>query len=135
MALITWTEALSVKIDSIDTQHKKLVDLINALHDAMKNGKGKEAIGATLDEVINYTQYHFKYEEDLMKKAGYEDLLNHKSAHDQLTRQVMDLNERYKSGNTAITVEVMNFLREWLNNHINGTDKKYSMQLRAKGIS
>ncbi len=134
MALFEWTDTLSVQIDSIDMQHKKLVDLINQLHDAMRAGKGKDVLGATLDELINYTRYHFTYEEGLLKKVGYTDFVNHKSEHIKFTQQVVDLNEKYKSGNGMLTIEVMNFLKSWLNQHITGTDKKYAAQVKAKGI-
>ncbi len=134
MALFEWTDTLSVQIDSIDAQHKKLIDLINNLHDAMRAGKGKDVLGATLDELINYTRYHFNYEEGLLQKAGYTDFANHKGEHVKLTQQVIDLNEKYKTGNAVLTIEVMNFLKSWLSTHITGTDKKYVSQVKAKGI-
>jgi hemerythrin len=134
LALITWTDALSVNIKAIDDQHKKLITLINDLHSAMGSGKGKEAIGTVLDGLVEYTKTHFAYEEALMQKHNYVGYLGHKSQHDELTKQVLDLQSRYKEGKTLVTVEVMNFLKDWLSNHIQNTDKKYTSFLNSKGV-
>jgi hemerythrin len=134
MALINWTDVLSTKVPSIDDQHKKLVNLINQLHDAMREGRGKEVLGKTLDELISYTKYHFGYEEDLMRKAEYSALTAHKAEHELLVGKVLDLQEKYKSGNLSITIETLTFLKDWLNHHIMKEDKQYSTALLAKGI-
>ena len=81
MAIIKWEQNLSVGVDKFDTHHKKLVDLINKLHDAMSTGKGAETIGSVLDDLIKYTQYHFAEEEKLMTLHKYPDLEKHKAEH------------------------------------------------------
>lgn len=134
MALINWTDALSTRIPSVDDQHKKLVNLINKLHDAMREGRGKEVLGQTLDEIISYTKYHFTYEEGLMRKADYPQLTAHKAEHELLVGKVLDLQEKYKAGNLSITIETLTFLKDWLNHHIMKEDKQYSAPLLAKGI-
>jgi hemerythrin-like metal-binding protein len=134
MPLINWTENLSTKIPSIDKQHKKLIELLNRLHDAMREGRGKEVLGTTLDELISYTKTHFTYEEELMKKANYPDLANHKKEHEQLVAKVLDLQKKYNSGSVTMTIETLNFLKDWLNNHILVSDKKYGPVLSASGI-
>ncbi|MEK6737452.1 MAG: bacteriohemerythrin, partial [Planctomycetota bacterium] len=71
MALMTWNNGLSVNIKEIDVQHKKLIELINQLHGAMGEGKGKEVSGKILSDLIYYTVSHFTYEEKLFKQYGY----------------------------------------------------------------
>ena len=134
MALLTWDSKYSVNIGEIDAQHRKLFDLVNNLHDAMKSGQGKNVMGKILSELVDYTVYHFRTEEDLFQKHGYPGYLNHKKEHDDLTKQVLDLKGRSDKGEMIVTVEVMNFLKNWLNNHILGTDKKYSQFLNGKGV-
>lgn len=135
MPLFQWTPDLSVNIKEIDHQHKKLIDLINLLHESMRMGKGKDVIGNVLKDLTDYTVYHFGTEERLFAKYGYLESARHKKEHDDLTKQVVDLKTKYESGQTTITIEVMTFLKDWLNNHIRQSDKKYSAFLNSKGVN
>jgi hemerythrin len=135
LALFNWNDSYSVNIKEIDSQHKILIGLINELHDGMKVGKGKEILEKTLDELIKYTVYHFDYEEKLFTSYKYPESSSHKMAHTSLIQQVKTLKENYDSGKTVLTMDVMNFLKDWLGNHIIGTDKKYSTFLTGKGVS
>ena len=67
MPLITWTDELSVSVKDLDSQHQKLFDLVNELHEAMRSGKGKEAVGSILNRLADYTKTHLFYEERLMR--------------------------------------------------------------------
>ena len=125
MALIEWTDNFSVNNLIIDQQHKKLVDLVNQLHDAMKSGKGKEALSSIFDELIRYTKEHFSYEEKLMESKNYPAFISHKKLHSDLTNQVIELKNKFDSGKTSLSIEVQNFLKNWLTNHILDEDKKY----------
>jgi hemerythrin-like metal-binding protein len=131
MAFMNWSAQLEVGHNEIDSQHKKLVDLVNKLHDAMKNRTGQEALKPVLNELVSYTKYHFSTEETLMKSKGYPDFPSHKKEHDALTQQVVDLQNKINQSNTSlVTIETMNFLRDWLKNHILGTDMKLSAFLK-----
>ncbi|HET6513967.1 MAG TPA: bacteriohemerythrin [Thermodesulfovibrionales bacterium] len=135
MSLITWSNDLSVNIGSIDEQHKRLVSLVNSLHDAMSSGKGKEIMGKILDELIEYTKTHFATEERLMTAHTYPGYLTHKKEHDGLTKEVLSFHEDFKSGKSVVSVEIMRFLKDWLAKHIKGTDQKYGPFLISKGVS
>jgi hemerythrin len=135
MALLTWNNSYSVKIKEFDEQHKKLVDMINHLHDSMKQGKGSDALGPILKSLAAYTQTHFASEERLMKQHGYPDYEAHKKEHNQLVMQVVEVQKQMASGKAPLSQEVMNFLRNWLINHIQGLDAKYGPFLNAKGVS
>ena len=134
MPLINWGPKYSVGITTIDTQHKKLVDIINDLNDAMRNGKSKEVLNSTLTSLIDYTKVHFKFEEDLFNKYGYSEKLSHKMLHDKLTRQVLDSYDSYQKGKATVSIELMNFLSDWLLKHIVAEDKKYTDFLTQKGV-
>ena len=134
MALMTWNEQLSVNIKQIDDQHIKLVKLLNSFHDAMKLGKGKEAMGKTFSELLDHTVYHFGTEEALFKKYAYPASASHKTEHEALTKKVVELNERFSRGEPVISAETMAFLKDWLQEHIMGSDKKYAPFLNAKGV-
>lgn len=134
MALITWNESYSVKVKQFDDQHKKLIDMMNELHDAMKIGKGKDALEKILAKLIQYTVTHFANEERLMKQHNYPNYEQHKKEHNLLTLQVSDVQKQYHEGNAVITMAVMTFLKEWLQTHIQGTDKGYAPFLNGKGV-
>lgn len=134
MAFIAWSPAFSVNIKQFDDQHKKLVVMINELHDAMIEGRGKETLGEILNELITYTATHFADEEALMVKYTYSDLANHNAIHESLVNQVLELQQMFISGQTIITLDVINFLRDWLVMHIQGDDKKYGAYLNSKGV-
>lgn len=136
MPLIVWSNALSVGIDEIDNQHKKLFKIANDLCDALMASAGKQVLGKTLDELIAYTKTHFAYEERIFAQTGYPGTPEHKKEHEDLTNQVIDVQKRFASGaSAALSMEVMNFLRSWLINHIQGTDTKYVSHLKSHGIN
>lgn len=135
MALITWSDSLSVKVKQFDDQHKKLVDMVNQLFDAMKTGKGNQVMGDILKQLIAYTQTHFAAEERLMKQYGYPDFEAHKKEHNALVMQVLDLQKQFQEGKAVLTQNVMTFLRDWLSRHIQGDDKKYGVFFNGKGVA
>lgn len=135
MPLVVWNEKMSVGVQSIDDQHKKLVTLLNQLHDGMMAGKGKDALGGVLKGLADYTVTHFKYEESLFTRTGYPDSAAHKKDHAELVRRVVEIQEKYQTGGPGtLTISVMNFLKEWLTAHILGADMRYGPHLAAKGI-
>jgi len=132
-----WSPAFSVKVTKFDNQHKKLVDLVNQLHDAMKAGQGNAALGVVLQSLITYTATHFKDEEQVMQVNGYPELAKHKAIHAELVKKVLELQQKFKeqAGGGILTMSVMSFLKDWLVTHIQGEDKKYGVFLNSKGIS
>lgn len=134
MPIMSWTDAYSVGIAEIDKQHKKLIDLINALHEAMAKGQAKAVIGKVLGELISYCATHFATEERLFDQHGYADTAEHKEKHHKMTGKVLALQQQFEQGKATITLDVMDFLQQWLDKHILGTDKKYGPFLNSKGV-
>jgi hemerythrin-like metal-binding protein len=131
--LIVWSKSYSVGVSQMDQEHQRLVDLINKLYAAMRAGKSSAAIGSILDELVGYTVTHFANEEKLMQESGYAGLDEQKREHKALVDQVSVIQQKYRTG-TALGQEVMNFLKNWLNGHIQGSDKKYGPVMNKKGI-
>ena len=125
MSLFTWSDSYSVDAPGIDAQHKKLFDLINNLHAAMIQGRGQEVIGQILDGLVDYTKVHFADEERMLEKINYPDLQAHVAEHDVFIRKAYALQTDFRNGKLAMTLPVMEFLKDWLINHILKTDKKY----------
>lgn len=135
MAFFNWDKKYSVNINDLDNQHKGLIAMVNELYEAMQARKGKDALEKILCALINYTKFHFSLEEKLMKEHQYPELENHKKEHDSLTATVLQLKEQYEKGDITITIKAGNFLKDWLQKHIIGTDKKYSSYLNARGVA
>ena len=135
MSLMEWTERMSVGVAQFDDEHKKLIVLINDLFDAVQAGRGRQALGSILDDLVSYTKTHFAHEEHHLKKTGFPGFDAHKREHDALTKQVIDIQRKYQTGATAmLSMEVMSFLKNWLVNHIQGTDTLYTAHLNEKGV-
>jgi len=130
MVLVKWDEKYSVGLESIDTQHKTLVGLINQLHEAMKLGRSKELIKPTLDSLTKYTKEHFTFEEEKMQAVNYPGLAEHRNQHEEFVKKVDAFVADYDAGRAGLTFAIINFLRDWLLHHIADTDKKYSSYLQ-----
>jgi hemerythrin len=134
MGFLVWGDQYKTNIAEVDAQHRKLFDMVNEMHDAMKSGKGDAVIGKTLEGLLQYCATHFATEERLMSAHGYPDYASHKKAHDELTQKTKDLEKKYKGGEPVLSFDVMDFLKKWLQNHILGTDKKFGPFLNSKGV-
>lgn len=131
---VEWKDEYSVGLDSIDQQHKKLLTLINQLQTAVDYSTGEEFEREALDELVNYTKTHFTFEEGLMKDNDYPDFEPHKAKHDEMIREVESVLSVYEQDHDTAMSNAVEYLKDWLINHINGTDKEYSSFLIGKGV-
>lgn len=131
---IEWTDNLSVGIQEVDEQHKVLIELINELYDAMIKGASKEFNGNILNRLIKYSQTHFTVEESMMRVVEYGGYDTHKKGHDDFIVNLESLKQKYNNGQMHISMELMNFLKDWLSNHIMKTDKEYVPYYLKKGV-
>ena len=127
MALIYWNDKLSVGVEEFDNQHKRLILLVNTLHEAMTVGKGKEVIGKVLGDLISYTATHFAAEERFMQQHSYQGFAAHKAEHDQLVKKAKALQRDFQEGKLTVAIALSTFLKEWLTHHIMESDKKYAV--------
>ncbi|MDR3590435.1 MAG: bacteriohemerythrin [Negativicutes bacterium] len=133
MALIDWSSQFSVAVPDIDEEHKRLVGMLNSLHEAMKVGKGKQRLLELFEELYQYSKYHFAHEERLMKKCGFAGYAEHKKEHDAFVLRASELREQVTKHNAQLTTQTLTFLRDWVVNHIGAMDKKYSAVLASSG--
>ena len=132
MEFIQWNKDLETGIELIDDQHKRIVEYINDLRTAQNKGD-RNAVAKTLDDVIDYTQSHFGFEEVLMSDAEYPLLNAHKKVHELFIRRVSDLSLRFKNGENIVE-ELHGVLARWLINHIQKDDRHYVNSVKAKMI-
>ena len=134
MSFITWSdEKFSLKIPLVDAQHKCLVDLVNRMYDAVVAGMERSALEQILEELIDYTVYHFRTEEELFTLYRYPQFSLHKRQHDELTKQVSEFQNQFIEGSATISFEVMDFLHQWLVRHMAGSDRDFLYYMQEIG--
>jgi hemerythrin len=115
---IVWSDILSVEVDEIDEDHRKLVDIFNLLNHAVMDRETPEYLAAVLEELINCTVWHFSHEERLMLKHGYGEMEEHKAEHQALINGARKLQQELLEENKVVAEEEIVFLERWLTEHI-----------------
>ena len=130
-----WNTNYSVNIGSIDAQHQNLFAIGRELYAAMSAGQGKSVVAKILDRLVRYTAVHFAHDERLMELHNYSGYAAHKTEHDALTKQVLQFQSDFQSGQAALSVQLLHFIKDWLEKHISGSDKKYVPVLKDKVVA
>lgn len=134
MALYKWNDSFKIGIDSIDNQHKKLFEMIDIYYQSFKKGKSKEGLVILVQELSDYTEFHFKFEENYFKKYDYPKTEEHLIEHKRFINDLEDFKLRINRNKMVLPVEVGNFLGEWLLNHIKGSDRQYVKLFKENNI-
>jgi len=135
MPMIVWNDRMSVGVKLLDNDHKKLVLLINHLHDGLVAGHARLELEGIFDKLVDFTRLHFSHEERFLAEAGFQGWAAHRQEHDQLLDQLMELQVRFLSGAArAKDRDVMNRLRAWFFKHTQGADQDFVPHLKAKGV-
>ncbi|MDH4129145.1 MAG: bacteriohemerythrin [Spirochaetota bacterium] len=127
---VTWNDSLNINIDIVDNQHKKLIDYINKLHANMKMGRAFKVMSKIIEGLVDYTVTHFTSEEKLMLDNKYPNYKDHKSQHVKFVEQMTEFKGKFFKKEVGLTPEVLDFLQDWLVNHIKGSDKLFGSYLK-----
>src|SRR5215475_14136313 len=125
MTLLSWDKRLSVGPPSVDDQHKLLVESLNELHSAVMRGEARNVTGLLLRTLLVYTRNHHASEEALMVKVRYPDLRPHQALHNELQQVLQTHLTRLDRGESALSLEFLHFVRDWLSNHFQKVDRAY----------
>ena len=135
---LEWKEEYSLGIETIDNQHKKLLGMINALSDLRATDDLREVSMKVINDMKEYAVYHFKTEEDYFEKFNYEDKDVHKKIHDAFVAKIGDftdeLNKTPDEDIIQFTYKLLDYLQDWLIDHIMGTDRKYADLFKENGV-
>ena len=124
---IQWNESLATGIEEIDNDHKKLISFYNDFFAACLSSMGQEVVNTTLNNLIEYTKYHFQHEEELMKKENYPGLAEQKSEHEKLLQTTLELQDKVRQGfSENVSNNVLMFLNNWLETHLMGLDADFA---------
>ncbi|MEG3638485.1 bacteriohemerythrin [Magnetococcus sp. PR-3] len=132
---IRWKSSYETGFESIDGDHKRLVELINQLHAAMVTGSSSQIMDELVEGLINYGVVHFQREERLFEQYGYPDRVAHIRSHETFKQYVTKKREELAKGaNINLSKEVIAYLEEWLIKHIIHEDMAYKAFFQQKGI-
>lgn len=131
---LKWNNNLSVQIQEIDNQHKKLIELLNNLFVSFLENKHKEKIEEIVDGLIDYTKFHFSTEEKYFHRFNYSKTKEHIQEHKNFIEEVEKFKHQLGKANGKLYYDIINFLRNWISNHIQKSDKEYSTLFIEKGL-
>jgi len=138
MVFIEWDMSFSVGVKFIDDQHKKLFALINALYDAKESAANKDFIfiDGVIQDLLAYVDFHFKTEEKYFKEFHYEKEKKHIKQHKFYEDKIKAFHEKYlrERNEKEISGEIMDFLKNWISNHIKISDKEYQKCFNERGL-
>jgi hemerythrin-like metal-binding protein len=135
MELVKWESGYELGIKEIDEQHRKLVDILNEVIHLKASGAAARKFEQIIEDLVDYTDYHFKTEEQYMERCGYEGLVEHRRVHDGFSDRLRVLYLNTTLGDAERTDEVLDFLKRWLLHHIMKTDRDYVGLMKEKGLN
>jgi hemerythrin len=133
--MLTWDDSYNVGSLEFDDHHHKLFEILNGLMSSLEKGSADEAtvVGA-LTKLLDYTEYHFKAEEELLRKNAYPDLEKQEEEHKDFIASLNVFKASYEYGVVPPVEDLVRFLTKWLAGHIRVCDKAYAAFLAEKGI-
>lgn len=132
--LFTWDDSLATSFPDVDLQHKKLILLIEDVHQSLEAPEEDYAlcIAKDLKRLTDYTEYHFAEEETLMRKNGYPNLDAHCKEHAGFISQIQTQIKALTYANPADGFRFYRFLGSWLLSHIGKSDQSWAQYIREK---
>ena len=132
MVYIEWSDKFSVNVKEIDEQHKKLIGMINKLYDGLFDIEVQKVV---INEMIEYTKTHFATEEKYMVQFQFSGYEEHKKEHEELTEKAIAIKNTFERTKCPLSLAILDFLKEWLENHLLETDMKYVELFNEHGLS
>ncbi len=133
--LIKWNEDYSINLHIIDKQHIRWIEIINKFYVLFKDGKASKQMDDIYKDLIDYTEYHFGFEEKYLTDFKYENLVEHKHIHDKFVEKIKGFYTEHKNGKIDIAYQLMIFLKSWVRNHIQVHDRGYVECFKKNGLS
>lgn len=127
-----WSSRLVLGVDAVDEDHKRLVGILNNCYRALMLNNHDHELAGIVNELRDYTYYHFETERMLMLQHGYSEAATHIEAHEEFSAAIQDFKNRFQAGESFIALDVLTYLNEWLVTHIKNNDREFVSFLKAK---
>lgn len=132
MDKIVWTASLSVGVTEIDEQHQRLFTIIDELSNAKRDSLDRASILAILGQLVDYSDYHFRTEDNYMIENNYPLFLSHRKEHLAYIRKMGDLVNALERKDNSLSEDILEFLNNWWQTHITDSDLKYARYIKAQ---
>ncbi len=133
MALIEWKEDFNVGIESVDHEHRQMINLINRLHESLAADAPKAEVAAFLGSVHSLISAHFALEEIEMRNFGYDDLATHKDDHEELLARIRDIMDQVEADSTgSYAKDLGTRLQDWFSVHFRNVDARMHRFVKAR---
>ncbi len=125
--MIKWTPEYKMNIPEIDKEHYSLFEKLNEFYQGLEDGSSKERLGQLIKGLLDYAKNHFSNEEKYMESIGFPDIDKHREEHKAFIKKASGFYDKYQSGKLILSLEVTNFIKEWITHHIKSEDKQYAI--------
>jgi len=133
--LINWTDAYSIELSIIDQQHKKWIEFINILYKSFKSKAKKSEISENIAKLLDYTDYHFGFEEKYLEDFNCGNLENHKNEHALFISTIKKHQDLFAQGDLNVVYKLVIYLNNWVLNHIRESDRRYVECFKLNGLT
>ncbi|WP_010663304.1 bacteriohemerythrin [Marinilabilia salmonicolor] len=124
--LIKWTEDLSVGHETLNQEHQKWIAILNDFYQGLADGSSKEKLTGLIKGLLDYAKVHFSNEEEYMRSIHFPGLERHQQEHGEFIEKATEFYEKFSTGKMLLSIEVTNFIKNWISNHIKAEDKQYA---------
>ncbi|MBN1252142.1 MAG: bacteriohemerythrin [Bacteroidales bacterium] len=132
--LINWSDSFSIGLNIIDQQHRKWIDFINSLYKSFKNDAPAKDISEDILKLLDYTDYHFGFEEKYLEDFKCNSGNDHKKNHEKFVSTIKKFQAQFSDGNYDAVYKIIVFLNNWVITHIQGDDKAYVECFKLNGL-
>ena len=135
--MIKWNDKFSVNILMFDAEHKKIIDIINALTVAEQHNYTLDKVAEIMNNIIIYIKMHFKSEEDYMINFKYPEYQSHKEEHVKFMERITFYHNRLILSDYIVEnniFDILKYFKQWIIDHIQMVDKKYTHFFNDKGL-
>ena len=132
MGIVTWGKEFEIGVPEMDKQHQRWIEIINNFYDNLERTNVENKLKEMINEVLDYTHYHFSEEEKLMESIGFSELDGQKKMHETITGRMKEYKRKIDNNEMLMSITVTNELKDWLKNHIMVEDKKYADVYNSK---
>jgi hemerythrin len=132
--IYAWKLEYSVGVKEIDNQHKKIFEILGRLHIAIKSKREHEFLAEIIQELVNYSVYHFETEEKYFDKFKYEFTEEHKKQHQSFKEEIREIMDTPNLNEEKVTKQLLEFVIKWIKGHVTGADRKYIKCFQENGL-
>jgi len=132
--LFLWCDVYETGVPLVDEQHKIWLSIMNEFYNSFVRGNSVTQISQIFQKLKDYSNYHFKTEENLLKNLGESVLESQKSEHKKFLKEINNFELEYENGSDEVTLLLMDFIQTWFIQHILKSDKKDFSEMKKMNL-